>query len=75
VAEAELEVTRIQQARIGIINRIVTQETTEIKRDGTDEASIASALTTTLPDLTRLIRYERRAISRLRKILRRFENS
>ena len=72
-AEAELEVTRVQQAKVDLINRSVAQEAGKANDAPNNEACIASAVAAALPDLMPLMRYERRALSRLRKIRRSFE--
>ena len=72
-AEAELEVTRVQQAIVDLINRNVAQEASKADDALNNEACVASAVAAALPDLMALMRYERRALSRLRKIRRSFE--
>jgi hypothetical protein len=72
-AERQLEVTRVQQTRVAIINRHLGQDAGTADGAVSDEARVAAAVAAALPDLVSLDRYERRALSRLRKILRSFE--
>jgi hypothetical protein len=69
-AEWQLEVARVQATRVGIINRKLEQQGATGDEAVSEEARVASAVAAALPDLLALDRYERRALSRLRKVLR-----
>jgi len=73
-AEWQTEIERIQQTRVAMINRGIEQQAGAAADAATDETHIAAAVAVALPDLVRFDRYERRALSRLRKVLRSFEN-
>ena len=72
-AELQLEVARVQETRVNMINRKLRQQAGTVDQPVSEEARIASAVAAALPDLLSLDRYERRALSRLRKVPRRFE--
>ena len=71
-AEWQLEVARVQSTRVDIINRKLEQQAVTGDEAVSEEARVASAVAAALPDLLALDRYERRALSRLRKVLRSF---
>lgn len=71
-AEAQLALMRVQEARIGIINGTLKHQV-DITDTASDVAHRAKAIAAALSDLVPLDRYERRALSRLRKVLRNFE--
>jgi len=70
-AERQLEVTRVQQTKVAIISR--SQDVGAADDAVSDEARVAAAVAAALPDLVPLDRYERRALSRLKKFMRRIE--
>jgi len=74
VAERQTEVERIQQTRLAMINRRLGQQVGAADDAASAEARSAAGVAAALPELARLDRYERRALSRLRKVLRSFEN-
>jgi hypothetical protein len=69
-AEWQLEVARVQATRVDIINRKLGQQAGTVDDAVDEKACVTSAIAGTLPDLLSLERYERRALSRLRKVLR-----
>ncbi len=71
-AEWQVEVARVQATRVDIINRKLEQQAATGDEAVSEEARVASAVAAALPDLLALDRYERRALSRLRKVLRSF---
>jgi hypothetical protein len=72
-AEWQLEVARVQATRVDIINRELRQQAGTVDDAVDEKARVASAIAETLPNLLALDRYERRALLRLRKVLRSFE--
>jgi hypothetical protein len=72
-AEAQLELMRVQETRVDIINGKLRQQADTADGAVRDEARVAAAVAAALPDLVPLDRYERRALSRLKKVLRSFE--
>jgi hypothetical protein len=72
-AERQLEVTRVQETRVNIINGKLRQQARTADGAVSDEARVAPAVAAALPDLVPLDRYERRASSRLEKVMHSFE--
>jgi hypothetical protein len=72
-AERQLEVARVQETRVNIINGKLGQQAGTADGAVSDEARVAAAVAAALPGLVPLDRYERRALSQLKKVLRSFE--
>jgi hypothetical protein len=69
-AVREIEVTRIQEAKLAILKRRLCLK---LGAGLSEEMCRALAFAAALPDLERLARYERRAASKQKKFLRDFE--
>jgi len=73
IAEQQTQIIRIEQTRAEIINRYIER----LARDGPEgfnsQARIAVATAVAIPEIAPLEDYERRALSRLRNVLRHFE--
>lgn len=74
VAEAHLEVARVQQARIEAINCSIRQQSSGVDDGLSDEARRSLAIAEIAPTLAAFDRYERRALSRRRKAMRALES-
>ena len=70
IAEQQIKINRVEQTRVEIINRHIER----LARDDPDglnsQARIALATAAAIPEITPLADYERRELSRLRKVLR-----
>jgi hypothetical protein len=73
VAEQQLEVTRVQETGVDIVNRKLKQQAGTPTDPLSNEPRVASAVVAVLSDLMPLDRYQRRALSKLRKLLRCYE--
>jgi hypothetical protein len=74
VAETQLEVARVQRARIEAINRSIRQQSSGADDGLSDETRRSLAIAEIAPTLTAFDRYERRALSRRRKAMRALES-
>jgi hypothetical protein len=73
VAKEQCEVARVQRTRVNIINRQIEKMADNGDQSVTAEERIARATAAIVPDLEALDRYERRAVSSLRKKIRNLE--
>jgi hypothetical protein len=73
VAKEQCEVARVQRTRVNIINREIEKMIDDVDQSVTAEERIARATAAIVPDLEALERYERRAVSSLRKKVRKLQ--
>jgi hypothetical protein len=73
IAEHQLKIMRIQQTRTKIINRYIERLARDDLEGSNPQARMATA--TAIPEIGPLEDYERRALSRLRKVLRNVDES
>jgi len=73
VAKEQCEVARVQRTRVNIINREIEKMIDDGDQSVAAEERIARATAAIVPDLEALDRYERRAVSSLRKKIRKLQ--
>jgi|HubBroStandDraft_2_1064218.scaffolds.fasta_scaffold81679_2 Lhr-like helicase len=72
-AKDQCEVTRVQRARADMLNEQIGKMLHSEAEPVTAEEQIATAMAAIVPDLEALDRYERRAVSSLRKKIRKLQ--
>ena len=72
-AREQCQLARVQQTRVKLINDQIEKTRDDKDQCVTADERIARAVVETVPDLEALERYERRALSRLRKKLRKLQ--